>query len=146
MSQLVRIQRPLVDPFESMTRDFDSFVQRVFGGRDVPPGLAPYAVDIREDNDHLYVEAELPGFDNDQVEITLDNHTITISAERKLDEAPEGSDWLLRERRFHRFQRSFTLPNTLDESSVSARLDRGILSVRISKKAEAKPRKISIDA
>jgi HSP20 family protein len=138
-----------VDPFESMTRELDTLVNRL-GGREWPGAvLAPYAVDIREDADHFHIEAELPGFTREQVDVTLDNNTLTISASRETSddtptaEAREG-EWLLRERRYTRFQRSFTLPNTIDESSVNAKLDNGVLSVTLDKRQEAKPRKIAI--
>src|SRR4029450_9163513 len=91
-------------------------------------GLAPYGVDIREDADHIYVEAELPGFKKDEVDITLENQTLTISAERRQEEkkgdAGKG-DMLLHERRYTRFLRSFTFPPTVDEQSVNAKLNDG---------------------
>jgi HSP20 family protein len=139
----------VVDPFESMSRDLDTIVNRLAGREWAGAVLAPYAVDIREDADHLYIEAELPGFTREQVDVTLDNNTLTISASREAPgETPtpgahEG-EWLLRERRFTRFQRSFTLPNTIDESSVNAKLEHGVLSVTLDKRQEARPRKISI--
>src|SRR3954470_13426339 len=78
-----------VDPMEAMQRDFDSMFGRYLtggGGHDGGP-LAPYGVDVREDADHIYVEAELPGFKKDDVDITLENQTLTITAER--DESRE---------------------------------------------------------
>ena len=130
--------------------------------------LAPYGVDVREDQDHIYVEAELPGFRKDDVDITLENQTLTITAERSDEQTepapaqgaqgrqggkaqggagtvarPRG-DYLLRERRYTRFQRSFTLPPTVDESSVNARLTDGVLTITLNKREETKPRKIQV--
>lgn len=162
------------DPFELAQREFDTMLGRWFGGRggDVTAAsaLAPYGVDVREDQDHIYVEAELPGFRKEDVDITLENQTLTITAQRSAEERqgnggngghpqqqqgnggnggnggqprPQG-EWLLRERRYTRFQRSFTLPPTVDEQSVNAKLTDGVLTVTLNKREETKPRKIQV--
>jgi HSP20 family protein len=143
------------DPLELAQREFDSMLNRVFGGREYGGAggggnyLAPYAVDVREDADHIYVEAELPGFKKDEVDITLENQTLTISAERREEQGGGGDsakkgEHLLRERRYTRFLRSFTLPPTVDEQSVNAKLNDGVLTVTLNKREETKPRKISV--
>jgi HSP20 family protein len=125
-------------------------LNRWFGGRESNGGhtgyLAPYAVDVREDADHIYVEAELPGFKKDEVDITLENQTLTISAERKSEEKKQGDkgELLLHERRYSRFLRSFTLPPTVDEQSVNAKLNDGLLTVTLNKREETKPRKVTV--
>ena len=136
-----------IDPFEAMQREFDTALGRLFtrgangdGGR-----LAPYGVDVREDGDHLYVEAELPGFKKDEIDITLENQTLTISAERKEESSePKKGELLLNERRYTRFLRSFTLPPTVDEQTVNAKLADGVLTVTLNKREETKPRKITV--
>jgi len=138
-----------IDPFESAQREFNGMFGRLFGpqGGDGGGRLAPYGVDVREDADHIHVEAELPGFKKDDVDITLENSTLTISAvrhEEKQNGQQDKGDWLLRERRYSRFLRSFTLPPTVDERSVDAKLDEGILTVTLTKREETKPRKISV--
>jgi HSP20 family protein len=131
-------------PFEAAQRDFDTLINRLFNGRE-GTGLAPYAVDVREDGDHIYVEADLPGFNKEEVDITLENSTLTIAAERKAESRQEKpGDYLLNERRFTRFLRSFTLPPTVDESSVQANLKDGVLIVTLNKREETKPRKIKV--
>src|SRR5688500_1997388 len=89
-----------VDPVEAMQREFDTVLGRFFpsgngngGGR-----LAPYGVDVREDGDHIYVEAELPGFKKDDVDITLENQTLTIAAERREENGDRKGELLLNER------------------------------------------------
>lgn len=108
--------------------------------------LAPYAVDVREDPDHFYVEAELPGFKKENVDITLENQQLTIAAERRDEQKKEGpkGDLLLHERRYSRFLRSFTLPPTVDEQTVNAKLQDGVLTITLNKREETKPRKISV--
>lgn len=140
---------PMLDPVEVAHRDFDSLLGRFFGGgREADGGfLAPYGVDIREDADHLYVEADMPGFKKEEIDITLENQTLTISAEKKTEsgrksDPPHGL--LLNERRYSRFLRSFTLPPTVDEKSVDAKLADGVLRVTLNKREETKPRKIAV--
>jgi HSP20 family protein len=139
------------DPVEAAQREFDSMLGRFFGGREPRGGdggyLAPYAVDVREDADHIYVEAELPGFRKEDVDVTLENNTLTISAERK-EEKKKGEEdkgeMLLHERRYTRFQRSFTLPPTVDEQSCNAKLNDGVLMITLNKREETKPRKVQV--
>ena len=83
MSLPTRVVRGFVDPFENLTREFDVLNRYFNGGQGNGARLAPYGVDIREDGDNLVVEAELPGFKKDEVDITLENQTLTISAEKK---------------------------------------------------------------
>jgi HSP20 family protein len=136
-----------VSPFESVQREFDSALGRLFTGRSDNGGgyPAPYGVDVHEDVDHIYVEAELPGFAKEDVQVTLENQTLTISADRKeASRKPEKGDWLLNERRYSRFLRSFTLPPTVDQQTVNAKLQDGVLNITINKREESKPRKITI--
>jgi HSP20 family protein len=149
MALPIRVQRG-ADPLELAQREFDSMLGRFFGNRMPDDGgnyLAPYGVDVREDGDHIYVEAELPGYRKDEIDINLENQTLTISAEHKENRENKHSDkaeWLLRERRYSRFLRSFTLPATVDPQSVQAKLNDGILTVTLDKREEAKPRRITV--
>src|SRR5437868_6960493 len=115
MALPTRVNREMqqYDPVLSAQREFDTMLNRWFGGRENNGGgyLAPYAVDVREDADHIYVEADMPGFKKDEIDITLENQTLTISAERKTEQKQGGDkkgDLLLNERRYTRFLRSFT--------------------------------------
>ena len=146
MALPTRVARAFVDPLENFSRDFD-VLSRFFNGGQNDGGtrLAPYGVDIREDGDHLVVEAELPGFKKEEVDITLENQTLTISAEHKAETSEEQKgDWLLNERRYARFLRSFTLPPTVDDQKVDAKLADGVLRVTLNKREETKPRKIQV--
>ena len=146
MALPTRVHRNQGDAFELAQREFDSLLGRFLGGRETNGNggyLAPYAVDVREDADHIYVEAELPGFKKDEVDITLENQQLTISAERR-EQSEQNGEHLLRERRYSRFLRSFTLPPTVDEQSVNAKLTDGVLTITLTKREETKPRKISV--
>jgi HSP20 family protein len=135
-----------IDPVEAMQREFDTVLGRFFpAGNGNGNRLAPYGVDVREDGDHIYVEAELPGFKKDDVDITLENQTLTIAAERRESNGEEKKgELLLNERRYTRFLRSFTLPPTVDEQTVNARLSDGVLTITLNKREESKPRKITV--
>ena len=80
------------DPFDAIQREFDGVLGRLLTGRGNEGNrLAPYAVDVREDADKLYVEAELPGFRKEDVQITVENQVLTIAAERQtVTPAPTG--------------------------------------------------------
>ena len=150
MALPTRVQRgQQYDPFEQAQREFDNLLGRFIGERQNGSSgapLAPYAVDVREDGDHIYVEAELPGFKKNEVDITLENQTLTIAAERREEKEDGGKkgEHLLRERRYTRFLRSFTLPPTVDEQTVNAKLADGVLTITLNKREETKPRKISV--
>ncbi len=142
-----RVARAFVDPVETFGREFD-VLSRFFNAGQADGGarLAPYGVDIREDGDRLIVEAEMPGFKKEEVDITLENQTLTIAGERREEQKQqkEATGYLLNERRYSRFLRSFTLPPTVDEKSVQAKLEHGVLTVTLNKREETKPRKISV--
>jgi HSP20 family protein len=153
MALPTRVSRGLatIDPFDAAQREFDSALGRFFGGREMQAqnggGWAPYAVDVREDQDHLYVEAELPGFKKNEIDVTLENQTLTIAAEHNEESKTDGEnkgEWLLRERRYSRFLRSFTLPPTVDDQKVDAKYADGLLKITLNKREETKPRKISV--
>jgi HSP20 family protein len=136
-------------PLEVLDREFNRMLGRYWGaGAEVPATLAPYAVDVTEDGDHFYVEAELPGFSKDNVDITLEDGVLTIRAELTTDSHQGGTQRqpLHTERRWTRFERSFTLPAAVNESTVRAALENGMLTVTLDKREEVKPRKIQISA
>ena len=144
MALPTRVNRTLDFPTDTIQRDFDTLLNRFFNGRE-GNGLAPYGVDVREDADHIYVEAELPGYTKEDVDITLENSTLTIAAQRNSEQKNEKQgDYLLNERRYARFLRSFTLPPTVDEQSVQANLKDGVLTITLNKREETKPRKVKV--
>jgi HSP20 family protein len=144
------------NPMEMLDREFNRMLGRFWGGAsEVPATLAPYAVDVYEDGDHFYVEAELPGFTKEEVDITLEDGVLTLRAEHKAEikqgmvtgGGAAGSRQPLHiERRWNRFERSFTLPTAVNENSVRAELDGGLLTITLDKREEVKPRKIQISA
>ena len=141
-----RVARAFADPVETFGREFD-VLSRFFnaGHNDGGARLAPYGVDIREDGDRLVVEAEMPGFKKEDVDITLENQTLTISGERREEKKDQKeAGYLLNERRYSRFLRSFTLPPTVNDQTVNAKLSDGVLTITLNKREETKPRKIAV--
>jgi len=133
------------DPFENLHREFDRMLGRLVPAGEADGGEGPavsYPVNIDEDADNVYVEAEMPGFTKGDVDVTLENGVLTITGERKAEE-PKGERHL-HERRYTRLQRSFTLPQTVDESNVDAKLENGVLKLTLQKREESKPRKIQV--
>ena len=103
-------------------------------------------VDVREDKDELSLQAELPGLRSEDVRVNVENGVLTISGEKKqeIEECQEGSDYHLVERRYGRFERSFTLPRSVDAEKVKAEFANGVLTVTLPKAEAAKPRRIEV--
>jgi HSP20 family protein len=120
----------------------DSLFDRVFGadGR-LGLGWGGVPVALWEDEDHYYVEAELPGLTEPDVEVTVHNGMLFIRGERK---PAEGRAYLYNGRCFGRFERVITLPGAVNADDVQARLTDGVLCLTLPKSPEAKPRKITL--
>jgi len=102
------------------------------------------AMDLVESGDHFVLRADLPGMSEEDIQIELEDGTLTVSGERR-DEHEERQEGFHRvERSFGAFSRSLTLPKGVDADAVSAKFDRGVLEIRIPKPEERKPRRISI--
>ena len=134
-----------VTPFEELQREIDSAFDRTWGRVENGRGsgaLASYPVDIHEHDDHLIVEAELPGFKREEINVTLEQGVLTIHAERSAEEKPGTPH--LNERRFTRVSRSFRLGQAVDEAQVDATYEDGILRLTLPKREEIKPRRIEV--
>ena len=101
-----------------------------------------YPVDISEDDNKILVEAEMPGFKKEEVTVALENGVLTISAERKA-ESKQGKEHQS-ERRYLKIARSFTMPGVVDESKIDAKLENGVLKLRLPKTAASKATKIAV--
>lgn len=134
----------LWDDVFGMRRDFDRLLER-YGANEITAGWVP-AVDVRESGEALHVEIELPGMGPEDVDLRVENGVLTVSGEKKseVEEGKEGSGYHLIERRYGRFERSFTLPRTVDSEKVDARFSNGVLSIALPKAETAKPRRIAI--
>ena len=125
-----------------MDRVFDSLTG--FTGFRAPGVFPP--INVSEDTESVYVRAELPGIETDDLEITVEKDTLTIAGERKPAPEDENVSFHRREREWGAFRRSFSLPTRIDSEKVMARYDDGILTVTLPKAAEARPRQIAVQA
>lgn len=101
-----------------------------------------YPVDIRETEDAFHVDAELPGFRRDEIDINFQDGMLSITAERK-EEKTEGEERLT-ERRYRKTSRHFRIPASVDTENVDARLEDGVLHLTLPKRDEVRPRKIEV--
>jgi HSP20 family protein len=136
-------------PVFSLRRDIDRLFDEAFGGGEaggvrngevwMPPA------NIREAQNELRIELELPGVSPDRVDVSVDKGILTISGEKR-EERKEGDEgrWHLVERRYGTFARSFSLPQGTDEEQIGADFRDGVLSVRIPKLPAAQPRRIQV--
>lgn len=100
-------------------------------------------VDIYEKDNTIFLEAELPGFDKNDLNVDIEGKIITLSGERK-EEDPEGENRYRQERRYGKFERSFRLGFEADSSTIKARYENGILTVEVPKPAEQEVKQIKI--
>jgi HSP20 family protein len=130
-----------------MDRLFDEMMGRGLGrGLDegsVRGSWAP-AVDILEKEDAIEIRADLPGFKADDVDVTVDNGVLTVRGERRLEEASEGETYHRVERSYGMFERTFSLPNSVDLGKIEARFKDGEMHVNLPKREESKPRSVKI--
>jgi HSP20 family protein len=102
------------------------------------------AMDLVESEDHFVMRADLPGMSEQDIEIELEEGTLTVSGERKAEHEEREEGFHRVERSFGSFSRSLTLPKGIDADAVSASFDRGVLEIRIPKPEARKPRRIAI--
>ncbi|MBX3196530.1 MAG: Hsp20/alpha crystallin family protein [Labilithrix sp.] len=100
------------------------------------------AMDVRANEDEIVFVADVPGFNREDIEITLDDGTLTIKGQRRYEGNGKDKVWLGRS--YGAFTRSFTLPDTADPERLSAELADGVLTVRVAQQPKAKPRRIAI--
>jgi len=120
--------------------------QDSYAGREEDLTTAAFAppVDIYEDEHNLTLKLEVPGIEEKDIDIRLENNTLTVRGERKLEKEEKEENFHRVERRYGSFVRAFTLPTTVDPESVKANYDKGVLKITVAKKAEAKPKQIKI--
>ncbi|HHF42390.1 MAG TPA: Hsp20/alpha crystallin family protein, partial [Candidatus Aminicenantes bacterium] len=100
--------------------------------------------DIYETEHEVVLTAELPGMDEKDIEIKVEDNTLTISGERRMEKEIKEENYHRIERAYGSFCRSFTLPNYVDQDKISAEYDNGILKITMPKKPELKPRKVKV--
>jgi HSP20 family protein len=131
--------------------DINHFMESVFGespfSRSNAPAGARYPdVDIYDAGDSYRIEADLPGCDEKDIELTVDSGVLTIQSKKsaETEKRDEGKNYIVRERRYDVFSRSFKLPDNADSENITASFNNGLLALDVKKRAEAQKRVITI--
>ncbi len=102
-------------------------------------------VDVYEDEHSVTLKIEVPGIDEKDIDVRIENNTLTVHGERKFEKEEKEENYRRVERQYGSFTRTFTLPNTVDTDKVQADYDKGVLKIQLAKKAEAKPKQIKVN-
>jgi len=129
------------DPFTTMARELLSW-DPFFTAR--PQSAFAPAFEVKETAEAFVLKADLPGVAEEDLDIGVHNGVLTVSGSRTAEDRKEGESFALYERQFGSFSRSFSLPDVADAERIEAKLDKGVLTLTIAKKTEAKPRKIAL--
>ncbi len=140
------------DPFREL-RNLQDEVNRLFstnltrGAYDdegIARGAWTPSVDIYENKDQIVLEAELPGMNRDDFELTIENNVLTLRGERRFEKRDEADNYHRVERAYGSFSRSFTLPQIVSGEGATAEYKNGVLRVTLNKREEVKARRIEI--
>src|SRR6266849_4240309 len=139
------------DPFRDL-RTLQEEVNRLsstnltpgFGEEGIGRGAWNPSVDIYENKDQIVLEAELPGMNREDFDLTIENNVITLRGERRFEKKDDADNYHRVERAYGSFTRSFTLPQTVSGDGATAEYRNGVLRVRLPKREETKARRIEI--
>lgn len=129
---------------EQMNRLLDMAWNRE-GGEELREGIWQPPVDIYEDENSVVIKAEVPGVDQKEIDIRIEDNTLTIRGERKHSQEVKKENYHRVERYYGSFQRSFSLPHTINQEKVKATCEQGVLTITLPKREEKKPKQISVE-
>ena len=138
------------DPFREVVA-LQNRMNSLFGGLNTetesPLTTASFvpAVDVYEDEKKVVLKLEVPGIEEKDLDIRVENHTLTVKGERKFETEEKEENFHRIERRYGSFYRAFTLPSTVDTENVNAKYEAGVLKLELQKKPEAQPKQIKIN-
>ena len=139
------------DPFrelrslqDEVNRLFSTNLSRAFGDEGIARGAWIPSVDIFENKDQIVLEAELPGMNREDFDLSIENNVITLRGERRFEKKDEGDNYHRVERSYGTFLRSFTLPQSVSAEGAQAEYKNGVLRVSLPKREEVKARRIEI--
>lgn len=137
------------DPFREV-QALQSRVNSLFrdiNGESDPLAAASFAppVDIYEDEKKVVLKLEVPGIDEKDLDVRMENHTLTVKGERKMEKEEKEENFHRIERRYGSFFRAFTLPSTVDAEHIKANYHGGVLKLELTKKPEAQPKQIKVN-
>jgi len=123
---------------------FDRLIERAFGRERHTPWMP--AMDVYETEDKLVVTVELPGLSAEDVEVQVEDSTLTVSGKREFSSEVNEEHYHRIERRYGAFSRAVTLPPLVDARKVDAKFEAGVLTIEVAKAEKAKPKKIQVKA
>ena len=144
------------DPFSALRGEIDRAFEGFFGNGSfgalprmsfgTPMGELSPQIDMKETDNSIVLSAELPGIDEKDVDVSLRDNVLTLKGEKKSEKTEDKEDYHMTERHYGSFQRAFRLPDSIDPDQVTAAFDKGVLTVNVPKREEAKKaeRKIAI--
>ena len=139
------------DPFrdlrtlqEEVNRLFSTNMSRAYDDEGIGRGAWAPSVDIYENKDHIVLEAELPGMNQEDFDLSIENNLLTLRGERKFEKTDENDNYHRVERSYGAFTRSFTLPQTVSAEGATAEYNNGVLRVTLPKREETKARRIQV--
>lgn len=136
-----------LNPFEAFERDVKRIFDDFFALEPVDLFDSAWmpSVDVEEDEKSIHVRAEIPGIDEKDLNVTLEDNVLTISGEKKEERKEENKRYVLAERRFGSFKRSITLPDEVKADSAKATFKNGVLTIDFEKKEVSQPKRITIN-
>ncbi len=137
---------PMLMKPEPFSREIDRLFDTLFDANEWRSQRRLPPIDLAEQDDHFVLRADLPGLDENDVNIEIQDNTLTISGERKSEHEERQRGWFRVERSFGSFSRSLNLPEGVDANAIAAEFDRGVLEIRIPKPEERKPHRIAISS
>src|SRR5271157_1024259 len=102
-------------------------------------------VDVYEDEHNVTLKIEVPGIEEKDIDVRIENNTLTVHGERKFEKEEKEENFRRVERQYGSFTRTFSLPSTVNHDNVQADYDKGVLKIKLAKKAEAKPKQIKVN-
>ncbi len=138
------------EPFRSsnsLQEHFNRLFESAYPGRSSESSVTTWApaVDIQETENELVLKADLPGLDEKDIDVRIENNTLTVRGERKFEKQVSEDNYLRVERSYGSFSRSFTLPNTINTEAIRAEYKNGVLTVQMPKRAESKPKQVKVN-
>jgi len=147
----VPVKREEENPFAHLRREMDSLFDNFFRGFDIEPfesrmGAFTPKVDVTENDKEIKISAELPGMDEKDIDVSLQNDILTIKGEKKEEKEDKGKDYYRMERSYGSFIRTIPLPVEVETDKVEARFKKGVLSITLPKtaKAVAETKKVAV--
>src|SRR5579864_784413 len=146
MTQLTRWD-PLRD-LATLQNRLNRFVRQAYSPEGPEEALTTTSfappVDIYEDEHNITLKMEVPGIDEKDIDVRIESNTLTVRGERKFEKEEKEENFRRVERQYGSFTRSFMLPSSVETENIQASYDKGVLEIRLAKKAEAKPKQIKV--